>query len=97
MAYYFYILYSESADKYYSGFTSNLDGRIIAHNHPANKGWTRRYQPWKLVHSETYDEKEDAMAREKQVKRLKSKEMICKIIQNDNIFIDKESSNKEFS
>ena len=81
MAYFIYILYSETADKYYTGYTSNLDGRVMAHNHPSNKGWTRRYKPWKLIHSEAYSTKEEAMAREKQVKKLKSKEMIRKIIQ----------------
>ena len=85
MEYYFYILFSESANKYYTGFTSNLDGRIAAHNHPANKGWTRTYKPWKLVHSEVFITKKEAMEREKQVKKLKSKDMIRKIIQNKTL------------
>ena len=85
MAYYFYILYSKSADKFYTGFTSNLDGRVVAHNHNANKGWTRAYKPWELVHSEVFLSKEEAMDREKQAKKLKSKAMIRKIVQNTNI------------
>jgi len=85
MEYYFYILFSESANKYYTGFTSNLDGRIAAHNHPANKGWTRTYKPWKLVHSEVFITKNEAMERERQVKKLKSKDMIRKIIQNKTL------------
>jgi putative endonuclease len=85
MAYYFYILYSEPADKYYTGFTSDLEGRIAAHNHPANKGWTRRYNPWKLVHSEAFITKQEAMAREKQVKKLKRKDRIRMIIENKPI------------
>ena len=96
MAYYFYILYSESADKYYTGFTSNLDGRITAHNHPANKGWTRTYKPWILVHSEVYSTKEEAMDREKQFKKLKSKEIIRKCILNKNFLLDKETEDEEY-
>ncbi len=34
--FYVYVLYSESADKFYIGFTSNLEGRLEAHNYPEN-------------------------------------------------------------
>jgi len=45
-----------------------MEQRLISHNHPKNSGWTAKYQPWVVVHSENFDLKADAMAREKQLK-----------------------------
>jgi len=80
--YYIYILHSPSADRFYIGFTSVLEGRVDAHNHPRNKGWTKRYQPWELVYSEQFESKKEAMAREKQIKSFKNKNYIRKITEN---------------
>ena len=80
--FYVYILYSEKAEKYYIGFTSILEGRVEAHNHHANKGWTKPYQPWKLVHSESFELKKAAMVRERKLKSYKNKEIIKMIIQS---------------
>jgi len=63
-----YVLYSKSYNKIYIGYTSDLEQRIISHNHLRNMGWTRRFAPWSLVYSEQFDTKSDAMAREKQLK-----------------------------
>jgi len=68
-----YIIYAEKFDKYYIGFTGDLQGRLTAHNHPKNKGYTKRFQPWILVYSRTFEKKEDAMDHEKYLKSLKSK------------------------
>ncbi len=78
--YYVYILHSSAADKYYIGFTSSLEGRLEAHNHPQNKGWSKRYQPWTLVYHESYVTKQNAMDREKKLKGLKSKNRIRELI-----------------
>lgn len=78
--YFVYILHSESADKFYIGFTSNLDGRVEAHNHPQNKGWTKRFTPWSMVYSETFETKQMAIDRERKLKSFKNKEIIRKII-----------------
>ncbi|RKY53390.1 MAG: hypothetical protein DRP89_06275 [Candidatus Neomarinimicrobiota bacterium] len=43
-----YVLYSEKYDKIYIGFTSNLEGRLLAHNELSTKGWTVRFRPWRL-------------------------------------------------
>jgi putative endonuclease len=47
--FYTYIIYSEVYDKYYIGFTYDIEKRLIAHNHPKDKGFNRKYQPWKIV------------------------------------------------
>ena len=54
--------------KTYVGFTSNINARLIAHNHLENKGWTKRYQPWSVLYTESFETKGEAMAREKHYK-----------------------------
>jgi len=75
-----YIIYSTSADKYYIGSSSNPEGRLLAHNHRQNKGFTKRYQPWTLVFSESYPTKAEAEAAEHRIKSYKSRKMIVAII-----------------
>jgi predicted GIY-YIG superfamily endonuclease len=61
--YYIYILHSSAADTFYKiGSTSNPEGRLIAHNHPKNKSWTNRFQPWEMIYSEVFETKEAALA-----------------------------------
>jgi putative endonuclease len=75
-----YIIYSAVFDKYYIGFTHDVNGRLSAHNHPKNKGFTKRFQPWNLVFSKAFENKNDAMAYEKYLKSLKSKNAIQHLI-----------------
>ena len=63
-----YVLDSPSCDKIYVGFTSDLEGRLVAHNHESNKGWTRSFKPWQLIYHEKFQTKAEAMVREKQLK-----------------------------
>ena len=79
MKYYFYILFSDSLNKYYIGFTSNISERIRKHN-SKHKGFTGQTNDWKLVYSETYDSKELAYARERQVKKWKNRNRIIELI-----------------
>jgi len=74
--FYVYVLYSEEFNKIYIGFTSDVDNRLIAHNHSSNKGWTKDFKPWKLVFSECLETKQEAMIREKQLKSQKGREYI---------------------
>ena len=71
-----YVLYSETFDKIYVGFTSDVEKRLIAHNHPSNKGWTKKFQPWKLIYCEQLNTKTEAMIREKQLKSQKGREFV---------------------
>ena len=63
-----YVLYSRKFDKIYIGFTSDLEQRMLSHNVLATKGWTIKYRPWTLIHSEVFDLKQQAMTREKELK-----------------------------
>jgi len=71
-----YVIYSQDHDKIYVGFTSDLDNRLKAHNHPKNKGYTKRFQPWVVVHFEAFDQKSDAIKREKELKSFQGRQWI---------------------
>jgi putative endonuclease len=73
-----YVLYSVNHNKIYIGYTSNIENRLLAHNHFGNKGWTKSFQPWKLIYSEEFDTKSEAMIREKQLKSAKGRDFIWK-------------------
>lgn len=46
--YYVYLLKSEEFDQIYTGYTDNVEKRIIAHN-LGQSPHTKKYKPWKLV------------------------------------------------
>ena len=77
--FYFYILYSEKLDKFYIGYTSDLQDRLRKHN-SNHKGFTGKVEDWDIVYSEEYTSKELAYARERQVKKWKSKVRIKELI-----------------
>jgi len=63
-----YALYSESHNKIYLGITSNIDERFKSHNELGKKGWTKNYRPWIIIYKQEYEEKSQALKREKQLK-----------------------------
>ena len=69
--YFVYILYSESKQLYYKGFTENVISRVEEHNagksrYTANKG------PWKLIFVQSFVTKSEALRKEKSLKKCKS-------------------------
>jgi putative endonuclease len=82
MSYYVYILFSPSSNRIYIGYTSDIEGRLLSHNKLAAKGWTIRFRPWTLVHSELFTTKREAMVREKQLKSAKGRDFIRKCFLN---------------
>jgi putative endonuclease len=77
-----YVLYSEKFDKIYIGYTSNLEERFKSHNELATKGWTVKFRPWKIVHTEIFQNKADAMKREKQLKTGQGREWIWNLVKS---------------
>ena len=75
-----YVLYSEKYNKIYIGYTSNIEQRFIAHNELETKGYTLRYRPWKLIYTEVFAEKSEAIKRENQLKTAKGREFIWNTI-----------------
>ncbi|NMD02196.1 MAG: GIY-YIG nuclease family protein [Bacteroidales bacterium] len=74
-----YILYSERIDRFYVGYTNDLDRRMSEHNRPKKK-FTDNGIPWKVVYTETYSSKREAHARELFIKSRKSKHFITDLI-----------------
>lgn len=55
---------------YYTGYTTNIKKRIIAHNKGKGAKYTRGRGPVSLKHTETYETKSEAMSREYQIKQF---------------------------
>jgi len=73
--FYVYILYSKSIDRYYVGYTENLELRPQRHN----SGWekySKRGTPWALVYSESFSSKSEAIGQEREIKSKKSRKYI---------------------
>ena len=52
----------------YTGVTGNLIRRVSEHRQKLVEGFTKRYNVVKLVYYEIFDQIENALAREKQIK-----------------------------
>ena len=74
-----YILYSESFDRFYVGYSNDIERRLSEHNRKKGK-FTDAGIPWKLFYSETFTDKKNAMTREKFIKSRKSKDFIKNLI-----------------
>ncbi len=83
MVCYFYILHSSGSDKYYLGHSCDtLESRLSKHN-SHHKGFTGQTQDWKIVYSESFSSKEEAYARERELKAWKSRKRIERLIMGD--------------
>ena len=68
-----YILYSESRDRYYIGYTCDeIESRVSKHN-SKHKGYTGSVNDWRLVYYEIHRSKEEAIQRERKIKSWKSR------------------------
>ena len=77
---YFYILFSETLDKFYIGHTTEqLEERLRKHLSD-HSGYTARTKDWTIVYFEEYQSKSLAYRRELEVKKWKSKIRINKLI-----------------
>ena len=72
MSHFIYILYSETRDRYYIGSCADVNERLIRHNAGATLS-TKSGRPWKVVYSETFSSKAEALKREIYLKRMKSR------------------------
>ena len=58
--------------------------RLLEHNVTGITGFTIRYRPWELIHAEYFEDKEEAMEKEKFYKTGVGREKIKKLIQEYN-------------
>ena len=68
--YYVYILESVKSGRHYVGSTSNLERRLTEHNEGKVKS-TKRCRPWKIIYTEEFATKTEALKRERKIKSYK--------------------------
>jgi putative endonuclease len=75
--YYIYIIYSDSADLYYVGYTNDPQRRLIEHNTNPHNTFTSKHRPWimkALFESGIFES--DAIIIERFIKKQKSRKLI---------------------
>jgi putative endonuclease len=72
----FYILYSQTLDRYYIGHTTEPMGERLRKHLADHAHWTARAKDWQVVHQEEYPDKSTAYRREREVKAWKSRRRI---------------------
>jgi putative endonuclease len=84
--YWVYILQNQ-AGKFYIGHTSDISIRLHSHNRTDRilGKFTRKNGPWELVWSEEHPSRASAMARERQVKGMKSARWIREHLINGRV------------
>lgn len=66
--YYLYIITNYEETVLYTGVTDDLERRIYEHKNKLLKGFSQRYNLNKLVYYEVFDDVNEAIYREKQIK-----------------------------
>ncbi|MGH2363007.1 MAG: GIY-YIG nuclease family protein [bacterium] len=66
--YYIYIMTNQGNTTLYTGVTNDLKKRAYEHRAKLVDGFTKRYNLCKLVYYEVFDDIENAILREKQIK-----------------------------
>ncbi len=78
-----YMLASSKKGVIYTGITSNLIKRTWEHKNEIVEGFTQKYKVKKLVYFEVHDDPEEAIKREKKLKRWR-REWKIKLIEENN-------------
>ena len=79
MIYTVYVLYSETHNKTYIGYTSNLIQRFKSHQ-ALGKDWTAKFRPWLVIYCEYFTDKSEAQKREIQLKQYRKRLKIHELI-----------------
>jgi len=81
--YYVYVLASQRNGTLYVGVTSNLIKRIWEHKNKVIQGFTQKYSVDKLVYFEQYRDPENAIKREKRLKRY-NRQWKLELVEKEN-------------
>ena len=88
--YYLYILQCAD-DSLYTGITNDLNNRMKVHESGKGSKYVRAHSPFKLVYTEKFETKSEAMKREIAIKKLSREEKLKLIADPDgNEFIVEE-------
>lgn len=72
-----YVLKSLSSLKSYVGFSDDVNRRLKEHNSGKNY-YTKRYMPWKIIHTEEFKLLKEAVKREKYLKSASGRRIVLK-------------------
>ncbi|WP_299368290.1 GIY-YIG nuclease family protein [Winogradskyella sp.] len=81
--YYLYMLTNKKNGTLYIGVTNDLERRMFEHKNKLVEGFTKKYNLTQLVYFETYQYVNDAIKREKNMKKWK-REWKINLIENNN-------------
>jgi putative endonuclease len=81
--YYVYILASRRHGTLYIGVTNSLQKRLAEHRNGEGSSFVKTYGVHRLVHVESYDRPDEAISREKQLKRWK-RDWKIELIEREN-------------
>ena len=79
MTFFLYILQSDTTRRYYIGQTKNLQERVAYHNANYSRALKNR-GPWKLLYSEEFASRSEAVRRESYIKRQKDRSFIERLV-----------------
>ena len=79
MNFYVYILFSSSLNRYYIGSTNDVEERLKKHL-SSIKGFTSKAKDWEVKYTESFETRSEAVQREMQIKKWKSRIMIEKLV-----------------
>jgi putative endonuclease len=74
-----YVLKSLKNGKNYTGYSSDVNRRLVEHNSGKTES-TRRRRPFELLYSEQYQSEEEAKKRERVLKSGKGREELKKLL-----------------
>jgi len=86
--YYVYIMTNKNNSILYTGVTNDLKRRVFEHKNKLVEGFTKKYNIGKLVFYEVYDDINNAIAREKQIKGGSRAKKIALIEEMNNTWSD---------
>ena len=86
--FYFYVLYSLKDNRLYKGSSADLPKRILQHNAGMTNS-TKNRRPLILLYLEIYDEKSEALARERWSKSLEGGAALKQLLKEKRLLNDK--------
>ena len=69
MPYYVYVLLCEDGS-YYTGYAKDIDSRVKQHMRGIGARYTKLHRPKRLVYTEEFDTRREAVKREREIKKL---------------------------
>jgi putative endonuclease len=81
MKYFVYVIKSKEGF-IYKGMADNLQRRLVEHNNKTLSFWTKRGTNWELIYKEEFDNKTEALKRERWLKTGVGREYLFRILNN---------------